>query len=83
MTNTGSEADDSPYRRPGEIAQRFDPQQAAETGTGQADVVICPYPFTAPAVRPDTMCFWAIAKAITVGRMVSVRKARIFCQSAE
>ena len=38
-------------------------------------------PLTAPAVRPAMMCFWPMKKTMMVGRMVSVTKARISCQS--
>ena len=40
-------------------------------------------PFTAPAVRPATMCFWANRNSNTVGRIVSVMNARIRFHSDE
>jgi hypothetical protein len=53
---------------------------AIHTLVRQSDRVQSLY-FTAPAVSPAMMCFCAAKNTITVGRMVSVMKARISCQS--
>ena len=35
------------------------------------------YPLTAPAVRPDTMCFWAIKNIMIAGMVVRVMNAKM------
>ena len=42
----------------------------------------CSYPFTAPAIRPETMRRWKISTAVTSGRVTITLAAMIFPQGS-
>ncbi|MNY41777.1 hypothetical protein D3C86_1766160 [compost metagenome] len=48
---------------------------------GSHFLLLSRHDLTAPAVRPAMMCFCARKKTMTVGRIVSVMKARTSCHS--